>query len=207
MTETRARADKREDVLRAARQVFARDGYARASVDAITAQAGVSTRTLYKHFPGGKEELFSAVLTESATQVAERFSSDVARTTPGTDARAELLALGRAFAAQGTASPDHFALVAQIRAEAAHFPRPLIDAWHRAGPLRIQDEIAGRLERLAERGLLRVDDPRLATLHLIALVSAGATVRPPGAPAPDERRSDAMVVAGVDAFLDGYRAR
>lgn len=50
--------------------VFARDGYMRASVDAIAAEAGVSTRTIYNHFQD-KAQLFQTVIQESATRVAE----------------------------------------------------------------------------------------------------------------------------------------
>ena len=200
-----ARPAKRCAITAAARAVFARDGFARASVDAIAAQAGVSTRTIYNHF-AGKEDLFSAVLLESATQVADGFCADVARDATGGDVRTDLIALGRAFAAQGARFPEHFALVGQIRAEAAHFPPELIAAWHQAGPLRIQRQIAERLEDLADRGLLRIDDPRLATLHLIALVTAGTTVRPPGTPTSDARDADRVLVAGIDAFLNDYGA-
>ena len=45
------RPDKREAILRGALTVFARDGYTRASIDAIAKEGEVSTRTLYNHFP------------------------------------------------------------------------------------------------------------------------------------------------------------
>ncbi|WP_424532941.1 helix-turn-helix domain-containing protein [Sphaerisporangium viridialbum] len=43
-------ADKRRAILAGALTVFARDGYTRATTEAISAQAGVSSRTLYNHF-------------------------------------------------------------------------------------------------------------------------------------------------------------
>ena len=198
-----ARADKRAAIMRAARAVFGRDGYARASVDAIAAEAGVSTRTIYNHFEG-KERLVSAVLHASATQVADGFAENVERHLTGTDLRADLVALGHAFAAQGTDFPEHFALVGQIRAEAPHFPAAIIDAWQEAGPLRVKGEVARRLGQLAERGLLRVDDQARAAVHFIALVTAGLADRPYGAPPLGAAETDAIVRAGVDAFLHGY---
>jgi AcrR family transcriptional regulator len=46
------RAEQRERLLVAASAVFARDGYARASVDAIVERAHMSRRTFYEHFEG-----------------------------------------------------------------------------------------------------------------------------------------------------------
>ena len=50
--------------MRAALDLFSRDGYERTSVDAISAQAGVSKRTVYNHF-GDKESLFLAVVQQT----------------------------------------------------------------------------------------------------------------------------------------------
>jgi AcrR family transcriptional regulator len=199
------RADKHRAITDAARTVFGRDGYVRTSIDAIAAEAGVSTRTIYNHFDG-KEQLFSGVLHESATQVADGFMETVERDLTGADLERDLVALGRAFAAQGTDFPEHFAMVRQIRAEAPHFPPAVIDAWQQAGPLRVQAEVARRLQQLADRGLLRIGDPSRAAIHFSALVTAGILVRPYDSPAPSDRETHGIVAAGVDAFLNGYSA-
>lgn len=199
------RAQKRETITRAARAVFGREGYARASIDAIAAEAQVSTRTIYNHFTG-KEQLFAAVLESSAAQVAEGFIERVERELGGVDLEADLLALGRAFAAQRTDFPEHFAMVGQIRSEARHFPPQVIDAWQQAGPLRVQREVARRLGELAERGLLRAGDRTQAAVHFIALTMAGVTIRPIGSPPLSARQVDNSVGAGVGAFLHGYGA-
>jgi AcrR family transcriptional regulator len=47
-------------LLAAARELFAEDGYAATSLDAVVAKAGVTKGALYHHF-GGKRELFAAV--------------------------------------------------------------------------------------------------------------------------------------------------
>jgi len=51
---------KRRAIMDAAAQAFLREGYTRASVDAIAAAAGVSKQTVYNHF-GDKERLLVAV--------------------------------------------------------------------------------------------------------------------------------------------------
>jgi len=57
---TRARQRTRDALITAAMRVFARDGYAGASVDAIAAQAGYTVGALYSNF-ATKQDLFLAV--------------------------------------------------------------------------------------------------------------------------------------------------
>lgn len=198
------RRDKHQAITQAARIVFGRNGYTRTSMDMIAAEADVSTRTLYKHFPS-KEHLFTAVLLASATHVAEGFSADVERQLSGVDPLADLVALGYACASLRTAFADHFAMVRWIEAEAPHFPPATIAAWQQAGPLRVQHELARRLHELGAQGLLRITDPSQAALHFSALVTIGLTAYY-GAASLSEEQVNGAVIAGVNAFLNGYAA-
>lgn len=201
----RGRADKRDAIMRASRRVFGRDGYARTSIDAIAAEAGVSTRTIYNHFEG-KEQLFSTALQDSATQVAEHLIrvldhhlGDV------TDLEGDLIALGRAWTSPQVDFADHFAMVRQIQAEAPHFPRHVLEAWQQAGPRRAERVLAGRLRLLADRGLLRIDDEIRAARHFVLLVAAEVTQRSYfGAIPLDDAEITEIVTSGVRAFLHGH---
>ena len=55
------RAQRREQILAAATEAFARSGFAATSLDDIAAQAGVTRVILYRHFDS-KTELYQAVL-------------------------------------------------------------------------------------------------------------------------------------------------
>ena len=59
----RPREEIREDVLAAAARVFARRGFHGASVEAISADAGLSTGAIYSNFKG-KEDLFLSLYEE-----------------------------------------------------------------------------------------------------------------------------------------------
>src|SRR5215204_5592639 len=79
---SRGRIDKREAILTAALRVFSQQGYERASVDEIAAEAGVAKPTIYNHF-GTKEQLFRDVLigvalrfNAQALSVLESFPSE-----------------------------------------------------------------------------------------------------------------------------------
>ncbi|MCG5220308.1 TetR/AcrR family transcriptional regulator [Streptosporangium sp. KLBMP 9127] len=195
-------ADKRRAILAGALLVFARDGYTRASIDAISAQAGVSTRTIYNHFTD-KAELFESVIQESATRVADAQVAIIDRyLRKVTDLEADLIEFGEALATPMAAEhAAHFALVRQINAEAGHIPQAAIEAWQETGPLRVRRELAQHLSRLADRGLLRFDDANRAAVHLMLLISPAG----PSSPSAQEDVS-AAVTAGVRTFLYGHLA-
>jgi AcrR family transcriptional regulator len=197
------REDKRRAILAGALTVFARDGYTRASIDAIANTAGVSTRTIYNHF-ADKAELFQTVIQESATRAADAQITVIDRyLRKMTNLEADLIEFGCAFAAPATAEQsEHFALVRQINAEAGHIPQEAIDAWQETGPLRVRREVAGHLRRWTEQGLLLAEDPDRAAVHLLLLISTGnPSYR--GA-MPTEKQIAETVTSGVRAFLYGY---
>ncbi|WP_035857335.1 TetR/AcrR family transcriptional regulator [Cryptosporangium arvum] len=204
----RLQAEKRDAITRAARIVFGRDGYARAAVDAIATEAGVSTRTLYKHF-ASKDVLFTSVLEASATQVADGFLARL-RDVPGAeradDVPRELRAVGHALVRQAIDHPEHFAMVRQIVAESTHFPEPVITLWQEAGPRRVEREVARRLVALDERGLLAVPSVDRAVMHFMALTTIEASPRPlkPAGYLGAEGTEEA-VSAAVQVFLTGYQ--
>ena len=196
---------KRQAILDAALGIFARDGYSRAGIDAIASAAGVSTRTIYNHFQD-KAELFQVVIQDSAARVADaqialidRHLSDLGAVN---DLETALVRFGRAWVAPMPDYADHFHLVRQVNADAGHIPPTAIDAWQRTGPRRVLRELAHRLRQLADRGLLRLDDPERAALHFGLLVSV--TNPSYRHAAPSEEEAAEMVVAGVRTFLHGH---
>jgi AcrR family transcriptional regulator len=195
--------DKRRAILAGALKVFARDGFTRASIDTIAAEATVSTRTIYNHFYC-KADLFHAVMHENAGRVAEAQIAIIDRHLGKvTDLETDLIAFGRDLAAPLTDHADHFELVRQVNAEAAHIPDEAINGWQEAGPLRVRRELGRRLSQLADRGLLRVDDPERAALHLMLLVSVSNLSLPAARPQTDAELEE-MVTSGVRVFLHGY---
>lgn len=63
-----------EDLLAAARTLFATVGYAATSLDAVCERAGVTKGALYHHF-AGKKQLFSAVYTREQERLAARITT------------------------------------------------------------------------------------------------------------------------------------
>jgi AcrR family transcriptional regulator len=193
--------DKRQAILAGALRLFASDGYARASIDAIAAEAGVSTRTIYNYF-GDKTRLFVAVIQDSAAAAADAQIAVIDRHLRKiVDLEADLVAFGLDLVAPMPDHADHFALVRQVQAERTHVPRAAIRSWRENGPLRVRRELGRRLERIAGDGMLRIDHPERCALHLMLLVGAAEYAYAERITGPERR---AWVAAGVHAFLRGY---
>ncbi|UCM87089.1 TetR/AcrR family transcriptional regulator C-terminal domain-containing protein [Streptomyces marincola] len=205
----RGLVEKREAIIRGARTVFGGDGYTRASIGAIASAAGVSTRTIYNHFPGGKAELFRLVVQEGSKEIlrvqldiVDRWLHKV------TDVELDLIDFGKAWVAPLDTFASHFALVRQLRAEIEHLPPDLLRAWEEVGPRRVQSALADRFQELADEGRLVMEDPRQAAIHFTYLVSGEIRDRTydgalPLAPEVTNR----LVTVGVQTFLRGYLPR
>ncbi|NLE85599.1 MAG: TetR/AcrR family transcriptional regulator [Myxococcales bacterium] len=71
-------AERRQQILNAARDVFAKRGYARTTVDDITAEAGVARGTFYLYFDD-KRQAFAELVDRFATQITgviQRIATD-----------------------------------------------------------------------------------------------------------------------------------
>jgi AcrR family transcriptional regulator len=191
--------DKRRAIEEAARVVFGRLGYARAPIDAIAAEAGVSTRTLYNHF-GGKLALFEQVLVSGATEVADAFEREVGAGFDDASPLDSLRILGEAIVAHRARFPGHFALVARLEAERDQFPASLLESWLHAGPRRVRAILQARLIRLATAAGVTLGDPAAAARHLVALVTSTLNTDPEGGRPPTAAELD----GAVEVFARGY---
>ncbi|MGW0550423.1 TetR/AcrR family transcriptional regulator [Streptomyces altiplanensis] len=199
------RPAKRTAIDCAARAVFGREGYTRASVDTIAAEAGVSKRTIYNHYQD-KEQLLLSVLQESTHAVAAHQEELIDQHLTGpADLRTELMVLGRALAAPQSGFEGHFALVRVIFAEAPRLPSEVIESWRTEGPRRTQTRLAQHFTTLTAAGRLHTDDPQDAAAHFTQLVMSEAYERSfHGALPLPQGELDALVASGVAAFLRLY---
>jgi AcrR family transcriptional regulator len=70
---------RRAQLLAAAQDIFAANGYHAAAMDEIAERAGVSKPVLYQHFPG-KRELYLALLEQQVDELADRVAQAMAAT-------------------------------------------------------------------------------------------------------------------------------
>jgi len=162
-------ARKRRGILEAATTVFLRNGYLGTSMDEIAALAGVSKQTIYKHFTD-KEQLFSAIILGTIDRVGEPFYARIDTLQDTDDLDKDLGALARRLITI-VMQPQVLALRRLVIGEAERFPQ-LGRAYYERGPGRTAATLASHLQRLAERGLLRLDDPLRAANHFTWLVTS-----------------------------------
>lgn len=121
----------RERLRTAARRLFLQQGYMATSIDAILAEAGISSKeTLYRHY-AGKEELFVDIL---SSQTLER--SDFSEKLAALPKVQDLFTLRQVFTVLAREilalmmQPEYLALMRIIIAEAPRFPQlgPLVFA-------------------------------------------------------------------------------
>lgn len=87
------REERRQQLLRAAHQVFVANGYHGAAMDEIAEAANVSKPVLYQHFPG-KQELYLALLDSHLASLSTLLMDALASTT---DNRLRVQATMRAY--------------------------------------------------------------------------------------------------------------
>jgi AcrR family transcriptional regulator len=108
----RNRERAREDIGRAARRLFARHGYARTSVEEVARAAGVSLRTVFRHFAHKRDLVFF----EHERDV-ERLRELLAAADPDRDSLSCLLEAVRTLYVPAVPDPDGPALMALMDSE------------------------------------------------------------------------------------------
>ncbi|QXJ26293.1 TetR/AcrR family transcriptional regulator [Actinomadura graeca] len=206
---SRGRLDKRAAILDAALRVFSREGYERASIDMIAAEAGVAKPTIYNHL-GGKENLFRQIMIDAARETSATFLAAL-EGFPGDPGDAGSLRDGLLAVAPRLVGcfhrPESWALQRLLYAESVRFP-DLYATVRANGAGQIADALAGRLARLGNAGLLEIADPDRAAGHFIALLTHELVARSElGNRTISAEEQDTAVAEGIDAFLRAYSPR
>ena len=198
---------KRRAILRAATKAFLKQGYRGTSMDEIATLAGVSKQTVYKHF-ADKKRLFSEIVLGTVTEASDPVHNEVLRLTDSGDVWS-ISATWHDVRWPPVMQPHLLQLRRLVIAEVGRFPE-LGRTFYEQGPERTIAALAEAFERLAERGVLQVDDPSLAAAHFNWLVMSAPMNRAmllghDEAPAPQSSTAD--VNSAVRVFLAAYGRR
>jgi TetR/AcrR family transcriptional repressor of mexJK operon len=161
---------KRAAIVRAATELFLRQGYQATSTEQIAAAAAVSKQTVYNQF-ADKHALFAEIIL-GVTATADAFLDELARAFGGLDVAADVAPALRAVARRYLAAVGHpqvLALRRLVISEAARFP-DLAATYYERTPSRVLAALAEHLSDLGRRGLLAVDDPAQAADDLAFLL-------------------------------------
>lgn len=183
-------------LLSAAYETFLEEGY-RASVDRISARAGVSKQTLYNHFPS-KAELFAAAI-HVAMEAMLASLGDAGR---NLNLRERLIDFGVRYRSK-LLSPSGIGCYRAMVAEASHFPE-LAATFYRSGPQQTAARLAVALEEAMHRGELRRDDPEFAVTLLLSMLVGHERFHVLFSGEPAAEPDPAAVGRIVDCFLRAF---
>ena len=185
-------------ILAAARTLFLGRGYGDTSMDAIARHAGVSKATLYSHFDG-KHALFAALMKAECRHLSDQIDR---RALDEPDMRDALLRLAHDFN-NLLCTGDGLTMYRIVVAEAPRFPE-LGRVFYDSGPTIMIEQIANVLRRAADRGLLKLHDPRIAAIQFISLIRGESHLtRVLGLKGAAKNPAE-YIAASVDLFLAGY---
>ena len=194
---TTVASKKRLDVIACARTLFLSNGYQATSMDRIAQEAGVSKRTVYKHF-ADKSTLFGAVvdgLYHDILASADPVPADDVPIGAALDRFARQLL-------QSARRPSVVALLRLVIAEGRHEPS-LAERFYAHGKKRTLDRLAGLIRDRTEAGELAVDDPRLAALQFLGSLKE-ITFWPMVLNTPPLYGDDEAIGRAVELFLSRY---
>jgi TetR/AcrR family transcriptional repressor of mexJK operon len=188
---------KARQILAAARKIFMDHGYGDASMDAIAREASVSKATLYAHFDD-KAALFAALIVTECRHLSDQIGR---RALDEPDIRVALLQIAQDFN-NLLCTGDGLTMYRMVVADAPRFPE-LGRIFYDSGPKVMIDRIAKVLRRAAERGLLKLRDPRIAAIQFISLIRGELHLtRILGLKSASKLPAE-YVEASVDLFLAG----
>jgi TetR/AcrR family transcriptional repressor of mexJK operon len=188
-------------ITEAAAALFLSKGYLATSMDEIAAQAGVSKQTIYKHF-ADKERLFTGLIASTTARAAQFIETITPLLQSTENLEKDLHEIASRYVST-VFSPQVLQLRKLVVMESARFPE-IARNYYEQAPGRTVAALAAAFHRLSERGLLRVDDPRIAAMHfagLIVMMPLDKTMFG-GTFTPEELQGFAD--AGVRAFLAAY---
>lgn len=183
--------ETRAKLVAAARDAFGRQGYAQASMDELTASAGLTRGALYHHF-GGKQGLLAAVVAQMDAEMDARLEQELAA---HADPWEGFLAYCRAYLAM--------AQEAEIRRIVLQDARAVLTGTDQGEQHRACIAfVAGYLQRLMDSGVIvRASAQALSRLLNGCLVESAFWIAEEGAPA--ERLQQALQV--LELTLQGWR--
>ncbi len=192
---------KRQEILKAAGEVFREVGFERASMSQIRERIGGSKATLYNYFPS-KEKLFFEVMYQAPELELDAILAGL--DADSDDLRQELIRFGEKLLGV-LYSPQGIAIRRLAIAEAGHSEIGKVCFERAMAPL--EERVGEFLKKAMRRGLLRTAQPIAAAIHLLSLLDAEFLQRMlfgvVNSPKPEAIH--AAVRRAVDAFISGYQ--
>lgn len=194
--------ERRDHIIAVAAEAFAQEGYGATSMSSIAARLGGSKATLYKYFPS-KEALFEAVMGQRCDRMLAPLRT--LRSSDSDDLETLLAGFGVRFL-EKIYEPGAHDVFQMIHAEGPRFPE-LANAFLRAGPDAVMEELCATLGRFAAAGQITCPDLRLAAGQFLGMLRGDSHLRfAIGARAvPDRAEIERQAAQAARVFARGLR--
>lgn len=195
--------EKRAAILEAAKTLFLARGFDGTSMDAVSAEAGVSKLTVYSHF-GDKDTLFKSAVQSKCEQQMPETVFVVAR---GTPIREALSRFGLSFH-ELLHSTEAIELHRMMIASAGHSTH-LAELFFEAGPKRTLEGLERLLRKAVADGELDISNPAMAANHLLVLFKGLDHMRHliGCCQTPSKAQSREHIEGVVEFFMQAYQPR
>jgi AcrR family transcriptional regulator len=195
---------KHRAIVAAATALFLKDGYLGTNMDQIAAVSEVSKQTVYKHF-ASKEALFIEIVNSMTNAAGDSVHDRIPELDEGGDV-ASYLTDYATRQLMVVLTPPIMQLRRLVIGEVGRFSE-LGKVLYERGPARAIEMLATLFERLAQRGVLAIDDANIAASHFNWLVMSEPLNRimllgDEAIPKASELRRHAK--EGVRVFLAAY---
>lgn len=166
----REKEERRQSILRAAREVFFENGFHRATVDSVAERAEVSKGTVYLYFES-KETILALLLLEGLNELIEKLEQAYAATEPLL-AKERLQRLSQAYLRFFEEEPDYFRLLmATDRGRFQDSVAPGVYQQVLSASLEGLDLVAQAIQQGIDEGVFRGCDVRPAASILWATLN------------------------------------
>jgi AcrR family transcriptional regulator len=195
-------AERREQLLQAAKSLFAEQGYHATSTRSITQRIGMADGLIYHYFPGGKLEMLKTIIREGHQKRMAQMDEVRFSLSDDTPLREGLLRFGR-FLRQSLFTDRELMLIhlnerGLLDAEEQHFfANSIFERW---------TWVTDFLRKRAERGEMRQIDFHLAARQFVSIVVFSAVQvlmgLTEGQPDDLERDAERLIAFTVEQWLE-----
>ncbi|MCL6415305.1 TetR/AcrR family transcriptional regulator [Aestuariirhabdus sp. Z084] len=191
--------EKRDSILDSAICLFIEQGFENTSMDQIAQRANVSKQTVYSHFAGGKEELFSASIRSKCT--SHQLDAEAFKKLK--DPRSALTTLAFRFS-ELLQTQEAVHVFRTCVAQAETHPQ-LSRLFFAEGPGNMFDQVEFLLLQFHQQGLLNIEQPRFAAVQFLMMIHGESRLRLElnVEPRPEEETQH-YVQNCVDTFMRAY---
>ena len=190
---------KINSIIETARTLFAQNGFARTTLDAIAEMSGVTKMTIYSHFKS-KEELFGATITN---RIKKEFAFDIETLDPRNPSDG-LIKIASGFILL-LRKEEVLGTYRTMFSSALTHPKLCLE-FYQKGPLEVHQQVAKYLQQCSKEGSLKITNVDISTSQFLSLFLGLDHIRCMlGLKKPTKKDDEQLILKNVDFFIQAFR--